>query len=177
VKKRLSMKVVSDALGQTFPPLKPEGQPTETFTKGGKMTFGKEKLEYAYVPNIHTDNDSWVFFPEANILHTGDMFFNGLYPYIDYSTGGLLSGMASSYEHLAKVGDAKTRVIPGHGPRGVPDPNANVYAADDGVYRFVPEGWQKNTGGDNWTPAAPSALLIHDRRARLDGYRGYSSEM
>jgi hypothetical protein len=71
----------------------------------------------------------------------------------------------------------KFPVIPGHGPRGVPDPNANVYAADDGVYRFVPEGWQKNTGGDNWTPAAPSALLIHDRRARLDGYRGYSSEM
>ena len=88
VKKRLSMKVVSDALGQTFQPLKPEGQPTETFSKGGKMTFGKEKLEYMYVPNIHTDNDSWVFFPEANILHTGDMFFNGLYPYIDYSTGG-----------------------------------------------------------------------------------------
>jgi glyoxylase-like metal-dependent hydrolase (beta-lactamase superfamily II) len=118
VKKRLSMTVVSDALRQTFQPLQPAGIPTETFSKGGKMTFGKEKLEYTYVPNIHTDNDSYVFFPEANILHTGDMFFNGLYPYIDYSTGGQLSGMASAYDHLAKVGDEKTRVIPGHGPLG-----------------------------------------------------------
>lgn len=118
VKKRLSMKVVSDALGRTFEPLQPQGLPTETFSKSGKMTFGTNKLEYAYVPNIHTDNDSYVFFPDANILHTGDMFFNGFYPYIDYSTGGLLSGMASAYEHLAKVGDAKTRVIPGRGPVG-----------------------------------------------------------
>jgi len=63
-------------------------------------------------------------------------------------------------------------VIPGHGPRSVPDSNANVYAADDGVYRFVAEGWQKNTGGESWAPASASVLLIHDRRARLDGYRG-----
>ncbi len=118
VRKRLSMTVVSDALGQTFKPLQPQGIPSETFSKSGKMTFGKDKIEYAYVPNIHTDNDSYVFFPDANILHTGDMFFNGFYPYIDYSTGGLLSGMASAYEHLSKVGDAKTRVIPGHGPLG-----------------------------------------------------------
>jgi glyoxylase-like metal-dependent hydrolase (beta-lactamase superfamily II) len=118
VKKRLSMTVVSDALGQTFQPLDSKGIPAETFSKGGKMTFGTTKLEFAYVPNIHTDNDSYVFFPEANILHTGDMFFKGFYPYIDYSTGGLLSGMASAWEHLAKVGDAKTRVIPGHGPIG-----------------------------------------------------------
>jgi len=63
-------------------------------------------------------------------------------------------------------------VIPGHGPRSVPDPNANVYAADDGVYRSVPDGWQKNAGGENWTPATASGALIRDRRARLDGYQG-----
>ncbi len=187
VKKRLSMKVVSDALGQTFQPLKPEGQPTETFSKGGKMTFGKEKLEYMYVPNIHTDNDSWVFFPEANILHTGDMFFNGLYPYIDYSTGGLLSGMASSYEHLAKVGDAKTRVIPGHGPLGTKadlkascdmlatvlhrlEPMAKKGMTEKEVVAAAPtkdldEKWGQFVPADTFLHMAYGSLLKHDTNA------------
>ena len=77
---------------------------------------------------MHTDADTYVFFPEANILQTGDIFFNKRYPVIDYSTGGMLRGMASAYERLAKVGDAKTRVIPGHGPLGT---KADLKAASD----------------------------------------------
>ncbi len=63
--------------------------------------------------------------------------------------------------------------VPAHGPRTVPGPNTNVYAADDGVYRSLQSGWEKNAGGDNWTPdPTPPASLAHDRKARLDGYRG-----
>jgi len=66
-----------------------------------------------------------------------------------------------------------TLAMPGHGPRTVPGPNTNVYAADDGVYRVVGGDWQKNAGGENWTPqtgVAPS--LYHDLTARQDGYAG-----
>ncbi|HEV8020950.1 MAG TPA: hypothetical protein VGP41_06770 [Candidatus Lustribacter sp.] len=66
-----------------------------------------------------------------------------------------------------------TLEMPGHGPRTTPGPNTNVYAADDGVYRIVGGDWQKNAGGDNWTPqtgVAPS--LYHDQTARQDGYAG-----
>jgi cyclase len=116
VKKRLSVKTTMESMNRTFDPLKPEGFPTQEFSKGGKMTFGKEKIEYTHVPLAHTDGDTFLFFPEANIIHTGDLLFNGFYPVIDYSTGGWVGGMAHAAAVMQKVGDASTRIIPGHGP-------------------------------------------------------------
>ena len=112
----LGQKVKIEALDTTVEPLKPEGIPSQTFTDGGKMTFGKEKVEYKWVPNAHTDNDIYLFFPSANVLHTGDLFFSGAYPVIDYSTGGWIGGMATALDKLLKLGDAQTKIIPGHGP-------------------------------------------------------------
>lgn len=57
-----------------------------------------------------------MFFPAANVLQTGDLFFSGAYPVIDYSTGGWVGGMAAALDKLLKVGDAQTKIIPGHGP-------------------------------------------------------------
>jgi len=112
----LGRKVTMEAFNSTVEPLKPEGLPTKTFIDGGKITFGKEKIEYKWFPNAHTDNDTWLFFPAANVLQTGDLFFSGAYPVIDYSTGGWIGGMAEALDKLLKVGDAQTRIIPGHGP-------------------------------------------------------------
>ncbi|MBZ5601126.1 MAG: MBL fold metallo-hydrolase [Acidobacteriia bacterium] len=121
VKKRLSVRTTMEANGRTFDPLKPEGLPTQEFAKGGKLTYGKEKIEYVHIPLAHTDGDTYLFFPGPNVLHTGDMLFNGMYPVIDYSTGGWVGGMAAAAEAMHKVGDAKTRIIPGHGPMGTKD--------------------------------------------------------
>jgi cyclase len=118
VKKILSVEFKDDAFGMTFEPLKPEGLPVETFTGGGKLTFGKDKLEYTHFAEAHTDGDTYVFFPEANILHCGDLFWNGMYPVIDYSAKGWIGGMIAAAAKMGKVGDAQTRVIPGHGPVG-----------------------------------------------------------
>jgi hypothetical protein len=62
---------------------------------------------------------------------------------------------------------------PGHGPRSVPGPDTNVFAADDGVYRYVSGGWEKNGAGNTWAavPDAPPTLSL-DRRARIAGYEG-----
>jgi len=66
----------------------------------------------------HTDGDISVYFPEADVLHTGDTWWNGHFPFIDYSTGGNIEGMIKAAEaNLAMVTD-KTIVIPGHGPIG-----------------------------------------------------------
>jgi cyclase len=120
-KKWLSRKVTLEALDRTFEPLRPEGWPVETFSTGGKMTFGTEKIDYMHVNAAHTDSDAYVFFPGSNVLHTGDLFFNGFYPVIDYSTGGWIGGMANACDVLLRVGDAKTRIVPGHGPLATKD--------------------------------------------------------
>ena len=120
-KKHLGMRQAMEVANRTFEPLKPEGIPSGTFTKGGKLTFGKQKIEYTHIPLSHTDGDAYVFFPGANVLHTGDMLFNGTYPVIDYSTGGWIGGMANAAAVMGKVGDAKTQIIPGHGRMATKD--------------------------------------------------------
>jgi cyclase len=112
----LSQKVKVEVFDTTVEPLKPEGIPSKIFIDGGKLTWGKEKIEYKWVPDSHTDNDVYLFFPASNILHTGDLYFSGMFPIIDYTTGGWIGGMATALDKLLKVGDAQTRIIPGHGP-------------------------------------------------------------
>jgi cyclase len=114
-RKHLAVRTPMEVANRTFDPLKPEGLPVETFTSGGTITVGAQRLDYTHLPLSHTDGDAYVFFPAANVLHTGDLLFNGTFPVIDYSTGGWIGGMAAAAEALGKVGDAQTRVIPGHG--------------------------------------------------------------
>ena len=116
VKRRLTNTIVSEAMNATFQPLKPEGVPVETFMTSGALTFGSERIQYAHIPTAHTDGDSYVFFAQPNILHTGDLLWNGLYPVIDYSVDGWIGGMILALETLMAIGDVNTRVIPGHGP-------------------------------------------------------------
>jgi glyoxylase-like metal-dependent hydrolase (beta-lactamase superfamily II) len=118
VKKVLSMPFKDDAFARTFDPLKPEGLPNATYTAGGKLTFGKNQVVYTHIAEAHTSGDTYVFFPEANILQTGDLFWNGMYPVIDYSDKGWIGGMIAAADQMGKVGDANTRIIPGHGPLG-----------------------------------------------------------
>jgi glyoxylase-like metal-dependent hydrolase (beta-lactamase superfamily II) len=73
------------------------------------------------VAPAHTDGDAYLLFTGANVIHTGDLFFNGAYPFIDYTTFGWIGGMVAAEDHLLKVGDTKTRIIPGHGPMGTKD--------------------------------------------------------
>ena len=116
VKKRLSERTAFESANRTFDPLKPEGLPKETFTKGGKVAFGRQRIEYTHVALAHTDGDAYLYFPALNVLHTGDLLFNGTFPVIDYSTGGWIGGMAAAAEVLGRVGDTNTKIIPGHGP-------------------------------------------------------------
>jgi len=83
-----------------------------------RLLVNGSTLELKCYAPAHTDSDIAVLFTEADVLHTGDTFWNGIYPFIDYSTGGSIRGMITAAEaNVAMAGD-KTIVVPGHGPIG-----------------------------------------------------------
>jgi glyoxylase-like metal-dependent hydrolase (beta-lactamase superfamily II) len=98
-----------------FPALAPGAIPTEVFTDKKTVSVNRSTLELQYYGSAHTDSDISVHFVEADVLHVADTFWNGIYPFIDYSTGGSIDGMIHAADaNLAKASE-KTIVIPGHG--------------------------------------------------------------
>ena len=101
-----------------FPPSPAAALPQRVFNEGYKLEANGETLAVTHVPPAHTDTDVFVRFEQANLLHTGDVFFNGFYPYVDGSTGGRIDGMIGAADRLLSLADAETKIVPGHGPLG-----------------------------------------------------------
>jgi glyoxylase-like metal-dependent hydrolase (beta-lactamase superfamily II) len=88
------------------------------FNADKTLHLNRSTIVLRYCGPAHTDGDISAYFTEADVFHTGDTWWNGHYPFIDYSTGGSIDGMIKAAEaNLAMVTD-KTIVIPGHGPVG-----------------------------------------------------------
>ena len=104
-----------DLLGMHFDPA-PAALPTDTFTQTRTMEAGGERLDLGYIPPAHTD--IYVHYTNANVLHLGDVFFNGMYPFIDGSTGGSIDGTIAGAERMLAMATAETKIVPGHGPLG-----------------------------------------------------------
>ena len=115
-KKRMSES--HDLLGMHFNPSPAEALPTQTFTASHSVDANGETIELAYVPPAHTDTDIAVHYVKANVIHMGDVFFNGMYPFIDAGTGGSINGMINGAEWGLKMADNQTKIVPGHGPLG-----------------------------------------------------------
>ena len=117
-KTRLSTTQTIAALNATFPPSPQGAIPTETFEDRQTLHLNGATLQLHHYEPAHTDTDISIRFTEADILHAGDTWFNGFYPFIDYSSGGSINGMIRATErNLAETG-ANTIIIPGHGPVG-----------------------------------------------------------
>jgi glyoxylase-like metal-dependent hydrolase (beta-lactamase superfamily II) len=98
-----------------FPPSPLAAIPSDVFSEEKTLTLNRTTLALRYYGPAHTDGDISVTFVEADILHAGDTYWNGIYPFIDYSTGGSIGGTIRAAEaNLAAAAD-KTIVIPGHG--------------------------------------------------------------
>jgi glyoxylase-like metal-dependent hydrolase (beta-lactamase superfamily II) len=98
-----------------FLPLPVSALPSEVFAKEHKLKLNGASIGLKYYGPAHTDGDISVTFAEANVIHVGDTFWNGIYPFIDYSTGGSINGMIAACDaSLAAVND-DTIIIPGHG--------------------------------------------------------------
>lgn len=117
-RKRLSTRQRVADWDFTFSPAPPGARPTTVFKQERTLRLNGTTLLLKYLGPSHTDSDISVHFPGADIIHLGDTWWNGHYPFIDYSTGGSISGMIRATEaNLARVTD-KTLIIPGHGPVG-----------------------------------------------------------
>jgi len=75
-------------------------------------------LHVVHVPSAHTDGDAIIKFRKANVIHMGDTFFNGFYPFIDIDSGGSVDGAIAAADRGLSLSDAGTKIIPGHGPLG-----------------------------------------------------------
>lgn len=114
-RKRLSVDTRVEGWVYTFPPAPAGAIPTTVFQDEHTLHTNGSTLALKYYGPAHTDSDISVYFAEADVLHTGDTFWNRSYPFIDYSTGGSIDGQIRAADaNLAKV-SATTIVIPGHG--------------------------------------------------------------
>ncbi|APD87475.1 MBL fold metallo-hydrolase [Alteromonas sp. Mex14] len=95
--------------------VKPEALPTITYEDGIKIYFNGETLHVMHLAVGHTDGDSVVWFEQPNVMHTGDLFFNGRFPYIDQGAGGNVEGYMDSVKQLLTKINDETVIIPGHG--------------------------------------------------------------
>jgi cyclase len=95
-----------------------EAWPVQTFSDSMTIFIGGEEvfIHHAQTHGAHTAGDAFVYFRRANVLATGDIMFNGMFPSIDLSEGGWTRGIAASCRAAASIIDNKTIVIPGHGP-------------------------------------------------------------
>lgn len=98
-----------------FPASPLSATPSEVMTDSLSLDFGGETLRLQHHPSAHTDGDIAVTFSKADIIHAGDLYWNGIYPFIDYSTGGGINGTIGAAEAILAQAGRDTIIIPGHG--------------------------------------------------------------
>jgi cyclase len=104
--------------GLHFDPSPAEALPQQTFAASYELQANGEILELQHVTFAHTDSDIYVHFQKANVISMGDLFFNGMYPYIDPGTGGTIDGMIAAADKILSLADSDTKIVAGHGPLG-----------------------------------------------------------
>jgi cyclase len=115
VRTRLATDQYMAAYNRTVPASPEIALPTVVFDEALDIHFGGETVRLRHTSAAHTDGDSLVYLEKANVLHMGDVFFNGLFPFIDRSSGGSIQGLIRSVEVALSIADADTQVIPAHG--------------------------------------------------------------
>lgn len=113
VRKRLS---TPNSGGRDFKPLEAVGLPMITYGQGLSIHFNGEEVRAVHFPSGHTDGDTAIFFTSSNVVHLGDDFFAGKFPFVDLNSGGSVEGLAKNIGELIKLIPADAKIIPGHGP-------------------------------------------------------------
>ena len=116
--KRLQETHDLDVIGLHFDPSPENGLPQKTFKESYQMDFSGEHVALGHLAPAHTDSDIYIHFQKSNVLHLGDVFFNGIYSYIDKGTGGSIGGMIAGTTKMLAMVDNETKIVPGHGPLG-----------------------------------------------------------
>jgi glyoxylase-like metal-dependent hydrolase (beta-lactamase superfamily II) len=119
VRQRLSVEQFFTVWDRKVPP-SPEGAlPVVTFSETVTFHLNGDEIYAFHVDSAHTDGDAMVFFRNANVLHMGDILFNGTYPFIDVDAGGSINGMIAACDRALELIDSDTKIIAGHGSMAV----------------------------------------------------------
>jgi len=117
-RKRLSVATRVAGWEWTFPAAPAGALPVNVFVAEHEVQRNDTRITLKYYGPAHTDSDVWVMFTDADVVDVGDTWWNGVYPFIDYSTGGSIDGQIRAAERNLAAFTNKTIVIPGHGPVG-----------------------------------------------------------
>ena len=145
VKKRLAAGTTNGLTGAKTPPAhRARCRPRPTTATCPRSGSPAASPTSSTSPNAHTDGDTYVWFKTANVLSTGDTFTNGRYPNIDFANGGNIKGMIAAADAYLKLTNAKSRIVPGHGPladkAALTEYRTMLVTARDRMAKLVKEG-------------------------------------
>jgi cyclase len=115
VRERMAKGQRIELFNKDVPPAAPRALPMMTFGRNTVLYLGGETISLLHLPSAHTDGDTIIHFEQANTIHMGDIFFNGMYPFIDLGSGGSVQGVLSAVNTALRMSDENTFIIPGHG--------------------------------------------------------------
>jgi glyoxylase-like metal-dependent hydrolase (beta-lactamase superfamily II) len=116
VRKTMSAPHEDELFGSENDASPPRALPVLTFPDSVRFHVHDEEIVCYHVPRAHTDGDVIVWMPQSNVVHVGDVFFNGMYPRVDLSSNGSIDGMIAADDRVLRLVRADTRIIAGHGP-------------------------------------------------------------
>lgn len=115
VRRRMSSEQFIAAFKMKVEPSPKAALPVVTFAESVSFHLNGDEIHGFHVAKAHTDGDTVVVFRKANVVHLGDVFFSGTYPFIDLSSGGSINGVIAAVDRVLAMIDDRTKVIPGHG--------------------------------------------------------------
>ena len=107
-----------EAFGSKVPASPENALPVVTFSHEVSFHVNGDEIHVFHVPSAHTDGDAVIYLRKANVVHMGDLFFNGSYPFIDLSSGGSVDGVIAAADRVMELITDDTKVMPGHGAIG-----------------------------------------------------------
>jgi cyclase len=116
VRSRMSSDQFMATFNVTVPAAPPKALPVVTFSQGVSLHLNGDDVRVIHMAEAHTDGDALVHFERANVLHMGDIYFHGSYPFIDLGSGGGIHGMIAAVEFGIEIANDDTVIVPGHGP-------------------------------------------------------------
>ena len=131
-------------MGQQSKAYPPHALPAVTYSDKATLHVGEETIRLVHYPHAHSNGDTVVFFDKSNVIHTGDMFFNGMFPFLDVANGGDIESWVRNLDSILQTLPPGTIIIPGHGPiTGIDELKAfrqMLYNSADIVRKQMKEG-------------------------------------
>ncbi len=189
VRKRMSVEQLMEFFGRKIPPSPKGALPVITFNDRMNFHWNDDDVHIFHVAHAHTDGDAIVHFTKDDVIHMGDVYFNGVYPFIDSSSGGGIDGVIAAVDRVLAMTRKDTKIIPGHGPlSGVAELKAyhamlktmrgriqdlrDQGKSDDEIVAAKPTGDHDKTWGkgfmkpDNWVRIVLMGLRKQEERAK-----------